>query len=64
MENQKRFQKKALNNNDHSGMERGAKVLKRAAGAAGLAAIVIKNKDTLKKLGGQAANIVRNIVKL
>lgn len=63
MEKQKRFQKKTLNSDDHKNMERGAKALKRSSGIAVAAVLFIKNKDNLKKLGGQVVDVAAKVIK-
>ncbi|MDD3227802.1 MAG: hypothetical protein PHE09_01170 [Oscillospiraceae bacterium] len=62
MENQKRFQKKTLNSDDHKGMEHGAVALKYIGGF-GLGALLIKNKTVLKKLGSHAVDIATKAIK-
>lgn len=50
MENQKKFQKKSLNNNDYKAVERGAQNFKKTLGALSLVILVVKNKDKIKEL--------------
>lgn len=63
MEDQKRFQKKALNSDDHKGMEIGAKALKGVAGVAVAAVTLVVNKDNLKTLGKGAISLAAKVIK-
>lgn len=63
MENQKRFQKKTLNSDDHKGMKNGAKALKGAAGAVVAVAALVVNKDNLKVLGKNVGILAAKLIK-
>lgn len=63
MENQKKFQKKSLNNNDYKAVEQRAKNLKKTLGTLSVLFLVVKNKDKLKELGPGAMAMVTKLVK-
>lgn len=62
MTEQKRFQKKPLNNEDYSGMEKGAKAVKGGVTALFLAGMAYLNKEGLKSVGKKIGSTLFKVV--
>ena len=63
MEEQKKFQKKSLNSDDHKGAEQGAKAVKGVFGSLAALALVVLNKDNIQAIGTNALDIARKAIK-
>ena len=63
MGEQRKFQKKSLNNNDYKGIEQEAKVVKGVFGSLGALALVVLNKDNIKAIGTEVLDIAKKAIK-